>query len=280
MTETAEIEDAVRIPENKDGTATERKMALETLKEYSSKHPDAIVPYIDVIASLADSEEHDICHDVALIFRKIANHDPSAVAPYTKSIYTLLTDDDPFVLSSTVLTTMFVTRESPTVLSATTDRLLELLTYENAGATGPAANVRGKAAATLGNMGIANPIVAARADESLADLFDDPDQDVRAIAVLALTRLGLAHPESVETALTHLPAQLDDETSDVRRNAIRAYTLFRRDKPDAIIKPDIVAPAFERAIEQAELDSTETSGIDEVCEYIERIMTNKGCVIT
>jgi HEAT repeat protein len=280
MTEPNDVEEAVEILE--EGSREEQKEALRTLKGISETQPDELVSYLDIICSFANDDDIEVRRDVGSILSNVAIHDSGAVAPYAATVSTLLTDDDRHVLASVMTVAAQIVRESPTALSGTVDRLFELLNHEIAWASGPASITRAMAASTLGDLGNADPAIAARADEPLADRLDDEKPIVRRATVTALRTLGLAHPSAVSTALARLPTRLDDSDAEVRRNAIMAYVLFRHQQPDAITQPDAVAPALRQAAEHTDLNNIDESGlidenkILETHQYVEEMAAEEG----
>ncbi|WP_248907308.1 sister chromatid cohesion protein PDS5 [Halocatena marina] len=274
MTDDIDVKNVIQTLE--DGAPREQEEALSILRDISHSQPNILATHLDAICSFADDEDPMVRFSVATVLVNVAAHEPSVVLPHAPVVRTMLMDDDSSVLSFATTTAMIIASESPTALSGIADRLLELLIYKNVAASKSARDIRVSAASTLGKLGEVDQAIASRADEPLANRLDDPEPRVRRAAVTALTRFGLSHPDVVSTGLARLPERLDDEDAEVRRKAIRAYTLFRHDQPAAIVEPEAVVPALERAAERAELDRTEASGIDEACEYIERMMADQS----
>lgn len=264
------VEDVINILE--DGTSEQQAEALRVLLDHAEQQPDDLVPHLDIICSFADNEDVNVQSSVAGILATVADHDPDAVVPHNTVVQTLLMSDDPLVLAFATATAMRIAPESPIALSESVDRLLELVTYEEDWDVDPARDTRLRAVSALGDLGEADPTLAARLDEPLADRLDDADPKVRLITVITLTQLGLAHPEAVPTALARLPTQLDD--SGTRRATISAYVQFHHQQPAAIVQPSAVVPALKQAAEQADLAEGEPKAVAETCEYIEENMAN------
>lgn len=264
-----DTEEAVRTLE--DGGNEQQSEALEKLRQVSKTKPEDLISHLDVICSFASDEDTEIQRDVATILAHVAGDKPSAVIPHGGVVDTLLLHDDPIVLAFATAAAMRITPESPAVLSDATDRLTELLTYENEGTPDLASSTRSRAVLALGDLGEADPSLATRLDELLAERLDDEDALVRSSTVITLKQLGLTHPEAVSTALSRLPARLNDSDRETRYQAILAVVNLRHEQPDAITQPDAVATALRQSVEKTDLDAEETKTVEETYQYLENM---------
>lgn len=265
MADSTDVETAVTSLER--GSNEEQHTALRELFEYAEDQPDDLVSHLDLICSFADDEDENVQSNVAGILATVADHDPYAVIPHSSAVQTLLASDDPLVLAFATAAAMRITPESPAALAESANRLIELLTYEVDWEIDQARNTRLRAVSALGDLSEADPDLAIRIDEPLADRLNDPNHKVRTATVITLTQLGLAHPRAVSTALARLPTQLDDP--ETRRPTISAYIQFRHEQPTAIVRPNVVASELREATEQADLDDGEIQAVGEACQYIE-----------
>lgn len=273
MKNSIDVEAAVASLE--DGTDAERVDTFVTLSNLSHGQPEAFTPYVDEICPFVDHEDRNIRSFVATILANVARYDPNVMVSHADAVCTLLADDDSRVLSFAAAAAVEIADVSPEKLLSETDRLFELLPYEDTQASRAARSIRMRAILALTYLVDANPTLAARFDAPLAERLDDAESEVRAVSVMSVAGFGVEHPEAVSTALAHLPARLNDSDSETRRHAVGAYVNFRHKQPDAIINPEKVAPAFEEAADQVDLDNEDVEKVSETCRYIKKLAASQ-----
>lgn len=226
-------EDVTRM---QDARAEDRKAMLQSLRMLAEEDPTLVGTVATELVPFLNDEERAIRLTTAKSFVAVAEADPDAVVPWIDEIATRLADEDEFyyVRARAAEALGYIALEYPDAVASPA-----LLADLRIGLSFDEPEVKEKLAKALEYVAVGDPARLRHQVPGLADHLDDEQELVRYHLCTALVAIGCEHPATLVDVSEALAARLTDEEPYVRGRAAEALGLLGASGTDDVgIHPD------------------------------------------